>query len=82
MKNVLSQEEYEKFCHAMGSRLIEHFDGFAIVGFHAGTGQPAIFTHANDFKTKCALNDLLRIALVQSCVSPQSPPDNGAQNPA
>lgn len=74
----LSPEEYAKFGHAMASRLLEHFDGFALVGFHSGTGQPVIYTHGEDLKTKCALNELLRIAMIQNSSTPPQPPeDNG-----
>lgn len=64
----------------MGARLIEHFDGLCIIGFHATTGQPVIYTIANDSKTRLALSELLRIAMIQNSIAATHPRpnDNGS----
>lgn len=81
----LNPDEYGKFAHAMGARLLEHFSGLCILGFHATTGQPIIYCHAEDVKTRMAMTDLLRVALSQNAVinmpvvqQPSPPPDEAA----
>lgn len=63
--NALTPEEYSKFGNAMGARLLEHFDGLVIVGFHATTQTPVIFTSdSGNVKTRLALSALLKTALI------------------
>lgn len=78
MSDKLTPEEYEKFGHAMDARICEHFDGFALVGFHALTKEPVILTRADDIKTRHALNDLLGAAIAPvPIIRPDPEPPNG-----
>lgn len=70
----MNPDDYNKFGLAMGARLVEHFDGLCIIGFHAQTGQPVIYVNAGDIKTRLALTELLRGALMNNAVT-------HAQNP-
>jgi hypothetical protein len=70
----MTPDEYAKFGQAMGARLTEHFDGFCVVGFHATTGQPVIYTNdAGSIRTRCALASLLQTALVATTVQAGTP---------
>lgn len=72
--NALNSDEYKKFGEAMGARVMEHFDGFALVGFHATTGDPVIFTNdAGKIKTRLALSSLLQTALIATSVQAGNP---------
>lgn len=82
MSDKLTPEEYEKFGRAMDYMLCEHFDGFALVGFHAITKEPVILTHADDIKTRHALNDLLGAAIAPVPINrpdPDTEPPNGKE---
>lgn len=78
MSDKLTSEEYEKFGRAMASRVCEHFDGFALVGFHAITREPIVIASADDIKTRHALNDLLGSAIAPvPIIRPDPEPPNG-----
>lgn len=78
MSDNLTPDEYEQFARGLGNQLSEHFDGFALVGFHAVTKEPVVFTHADDIKTRHALNDLLRSAVTPvPVIKPDPEPPNG-----
>lgn len=80
----LNDDEYRRFGNAMGARVMEHYDGFCILGFHALTGQPVIYTNANSLKTRMAMTELLRVALIQNAVvqapMTQPPPDGNSSS--
>lgn len=76
----LTPEQYAHFAHSVGSRVAEFFDGFAVVGFHATTGQPVIYTYAADIKTRMAMTNLLQIATINNG-SPCGPPPDPNEQP-
>ena len=82
MNAAMTPEEYSRFAQAAGQRVMDFFDGFALVGFHPTTGEPVIFTHAADFKTRVALSSLLQIALANNVVVNSKPPAENGNNQA
>ena len=80
MSEKLSPEEYTRFGEAMDARLCEHFEGYALVGFHALTKEPVVLCRADDIKTRHALNDLLGAAISPVPVNRPNPePPNGKE---
>lgn len=80
MNTPLNPEEANQFGQALGQRVGEFLDGYALVGFHAITQEPVIISHnGHSPKTALAVTDLLRLAYAQRAVLlPQPPSDNGA----
>jgi len=56
----MTPEQHQEFVRKVGNRLVEYFDGFALVGYHATNGDRIIISHAKDLKTL----DALRTAMV------------------
>jgi hypothetical protein len=61
----MSRERVEKLTKALDSRLNEFLDGYALMGFVAGTGEPIVIFRPGDQKTTLALNTLIASSLGQ-----------------
>ncbi len=77
MNQPLSPDEHVKFCTAVGSRLSEYFKGFAIVGYHATSGERICFRQATDAEMFDALNTLLHASAIMPQVINLEPPEDG-----
>ncbi len=81
-QSQLTPEQYVRYGEAIRARNIEMLDGFAIVGFHPVTKEPVIVHHADDPKTRFALNDMMRTAIILNTASLQPPPTDGQASKA
>jgi hypothetical protein len=59
MNPQMPAEDHRKFIEGIGSRLLEYFDGYAIVGYHATTGERIIFRSAKSPMQYDGLNMML-----------------------
>ena len=75
MNNPLTPDEVQKTVGVINNFLNQFFDGYSIVGFHAGSGEAMRFCSADDPKTAHALLSLLAAAASSPIHIPLPPQD-------
>lgn len=66
-----TEKHVKNLSKALDNILNEFLEGYAMVGFHAGTGELIIISSSNDAKTTAALNQVLST----TTVTHEQPPD-------
>ncbi len=78
MSEPLTPEQVQRTMNMVNDFMSQFFDGYSVVGFHVGSGQPFSFRSAMDAKTAFALNGLLQNAACAPIVIPGlEPPEDG-----